>query len=43
MMTEAFNTVYATSEQCKVTLRIAAYIVAIDKVASTLKIRGIYA
>lgn len=43
MMTEAFNTVYATSEQYKVTLRIAAYVVAIDKVARTLKIRGIYA
>ena len=43
MMKAAFNTVFATAEQYKVTLRIGAYIQAIDKVASTLKVRGIYA
>jgi glutamate dehydrogenase (NAD(P)+) len=43
MMREAFDAVYATAEQYKVTLRIGAYIVAIDKVARALKIRGIYA
>ncbi|MEK7749145.1 MAG: Glu/Leu/Phe/Val dehydrogenase, partial [Bacteroidota bacterium] len=42
MMKAAFNLVYETAEQYKVTLRIGAYILAIDKVARTLKLRGIY-
>jgi glutamate dehydrogenase (NAD(P)+) len=42
MMKAAFNLVYETAEQHKVTLRIGAYILAIDKVARTLKLRGIY-
>jgi len=43
MMDEAFANVYKSAEQYNVTLRIGAYIMAIDKVAKTLKIRGIYA
>jgi glutamate dehydrogenase (NAD(P)+) len=43
MMRTSFDTVYATAKQYNVTLRIGAYILAIDKVAKTLKIRGIYA
>ncbi|HTR80684.1 MAG TPA: Glu/Leu/Phe/Val dehydrogenase [Bacteroidota bacterium] len=43
MMTSAFNAVYETAEHYKVSLRIGAYIMAIDKVAKTLKVRGIYA
>ncbi|MEO8168793.1 MAG: Glu/Leu/Phe/Val dehydrogenase, partial [bacterium] len=43
MMRAAFDAVYATSEQHKVTMRIGAYVLAIDKVAKTLKVRGIYA
>ena len=43
MMTAAFNSVYENAEQYKVSLRIGAYIMAIDKVAKTLKVRGIYA
>lgn len=43
MMTAAFHAVYETAEQYKVSLRIGAYIMAIDKVAKTLKVRGIYA
>lgn len=43
MMRTAFDTVYETAEQHKVTMRIGAYILAIDKVARTLKTRGIYA
>ena len=43
MMTAAFHSVYETAEQYKVSLRIGAYIMAIDKVARTLKVRGIYA
>ncbi len=40
IMKDAFNKVYQTSQQYGVSLRIAAYIVAIDKVASTYKFRG---
>lgn len=40
IMKDAFNKVYQTSQQYQVPLRIAAYIVAIDKVASTYKFRG---
>jgi glutamate dehydrogenase (NAD(P)+) len=43
MMHEAFVNVYKTAEKYDVSLRIGAYILAIDKVAKTLKIRGIYA
>ena len=43
MMTAAFHAVYETAEHYKVSLRIGAYILAIDKVAKTLKVRGIYA
>jgi len=43
MMNEAFVNVYKVAAQYNVSLRIGAYILAIDKVAKTLKIRGIYA
>lgn len=43
MMLDAFNHVYDVAEKYNVSLRIGAYISAIDKVAKTLKIRGIYA
>ncbi|MEP0822882.1 MAG: Glu/Leu/Phe/Val dehydrogenase [Ignavibacterium sp.] len=42
MMKSAFTAVYETANQYKVSLRIGAYILAIDKVAATLKLRGIY-
>ncbi|MEM9324790.1 MAG: Glu/Leu/Phe/Val dehydrogenase [Bacteroidota bacterium] len=40
IMKEAFNRVYNASRQYDVSLRIAAYIVAIDKVAKTYTFRG---
>lgn len=40
VMKQAFDHVYNTAEKYKVDMRIAAYIVAMDKVASTLKLRG---
>jgi glutamate dehydrogenase/leucine dehydrogenase len=40
IMKDAFNKVYATAKEYNVSLRIAAYIVAIDKVAKTYKFRG---
>lgn len=40
IMKEAFNTVFKTANDYKVPLRIAAYMVAIDKVAKTYKYRG---
>ncbi len=40
IMKDAFNKVYETSQKHDVSLRIAAYIVAIDKVAKTYKYRG---
>jgi glutamate dehydrogenase (NAD(P)+) len=43
MIHQAFTNVYQTAEKYNVSLRIGAYILAIDKVAKTLKIRGIYA
>ncbi len=43
MMRQSFDAVYAEAEKHRVTLRIGAYILAIDKVAKTLKTRGIYA
>lgn len=42
MMRDAFNNLYSVSEQYKITLRQAAYVYAIDKVAKTLEMRGIY-
>jgi glutamate dehydrogenase (NAD(P)+) len=43
MMRTSFEAVYDTAAKHNVTLRIGAYILAIDKVAKTLKTRGIYA
>jgi glutamate dehydrogenase (NAD(P)+) len=43
VMDESFDTVVQYAEEHKVNNRIAAYIVAIDRVAKTLKMRGIYA
>ncbi|EMR04175.1 Glu/Leu/Phe/Val family dehydrogenase [Cesiribacter andamanensis] len=40
IMKDAFDRVYKTSLEFKVPMRIAAYIVAIDKVAKTYKFRG---
>jgi glutamate dehydrogenase (NAD(P)+) len=40
IMSDAFEKVYATAEKYNVTMRIAAYVVAIDKVAQTYKYRG---
>lgn len=40
IMKDAFAKVYDTSQQYNVSMRIAAYIVAIDKVAKTYKFRG---
>ncbi len=40
IMKTAFDKVYSTSEEYDVSMRIAAYIVAIDKVAKTYKYRG---
>ena len=42
IMKEAFERVYNTAQKYKVSLRIAAYIVAIQKVAETDKLRGSY-
>ncbi len=43
MMREAFDAVYDAGEKHDTPLRIAAYIIAIEKVAGALKLRGIYA
>lgn len=40
ILKEAFDKVYATAQKHQTTLRIGAYIVAIDKVAQTYKFRG---
>lgn len=42
IMKDAFDNVYKTAMEYKVSLRIAAYMVAIDKVAKTYKFRGGY-
>lgn len=42
IMKDAFENVYKIAMEYKVSLRIAAYMVAIDKVAKTLKFRGGY-
>ncbi|MDH3252239.1 MAG: Glu/Leu/Phe/Val dehydrogenase [Ignavibacteria bacterium] len=43
MMRTSFDAVYSTAEKHMVTMRIGAYVLAIDKVAKTLVMRGIYA
>jgi glutamate dehydrogenase (NAD(P)+) len=40
IMKDAFNNVYRVASEYKVSMRIAAYMVAIDKVAKTYKFRG---
>lgn len=42
IMKDAFSNVYRTSKEYNVSMRIAAYMVAIDKVAKTYKYRGGY-
>jgi len=42
MMLSAFENVYNTAKKYNVSLRLGAYILAVDKVAKTLKLRGIY-
>jgi glutamate dehydrogenase (NAD(P)+) len=43
MMRQAFDTVYDAREKHDVSMRIAAYIIAIEKVAGAVRMRGIYA
>ena len=43
IMIDAFNEVASTAEKHKVSLRTAAYILAIDRVASVYRLRGIFA
>lgn len=43
MMRNAFDSVYGAGERYEVPLRIGAYVIAIDRVASALRMRGIYA
>ena len=42
MMREAFDNVYKKAEEYKTTLRLGAYIFALEKISRTLKLRGIY-
>ena len=42
MMNTAFDNVYDSAQQHNVTMRIGAYVMSIDRVARTLKMRGIY-
>lgn len=42
IMKDAFDHVYTTSQEYDISMRIAAYVVAIDKVAKTYKYRGGY-
>lgn len=42
-MCQAFNVVLETAERYKVDMRVAAYIVAINRVATVTKLRGMYA
>lgn len=42
-MMKRFDAVYGTAQKHNVTMRIGTYVLAIDKVANTLKVRGIYA
>ena len=41
-MTQSFARVYDTAQQHNVSLRLGSYVLAIDKVARTLRLRGIY-
>ncbi len=41
-MKQAFNKVYLNAQKYNVSLRLSSYVLAIDKVASTLRLRGIY-
>lgn len=43
MMRSSFDNLYAVCEKHNITMRQAAYVYAIDRVAETLKLRGIYA
>ncbi|MAE29774.1 MAG: Glu/Leu/Phe/Val dehydrogenase [Planctomycetota bacterium] len=43
VMVKAFNEVYSTAEKYKVSLRTAAYILSIERVASVYHLRGIFA
>jgi len=43
MMRNAFDNLYKVSDEYKITMRQAAYVYAINRVAETLKLRGIYA
>lgn len=43
LMRNAFNHVYETADQHDVTMRIGAYVLAVQKVAYALRMRGIYA
>jgi glutamate dehydrogenase (NAD(P)+) len=43
IMIDAFNEVVKTAEEHKVSLRTAAYILSIDRVASVYRLRGIFA
>ena len=40
VMKQSFDNVFACAEKYKINMRIAAYVVALDKVSSTLKLRG---
>ena len=42
IMTHAFHDVYTTSQKFKVDMRTAAYILAIDRVASATRVRGLF-
>ncbi|MCS7230033.1 MAG: Glu/Leu/Phe/Val dehydrogenase [Candidatus Kryptonium sp.] len=42
MMLSAFENVYNTAKLYGISLRLGAYVLAVDKVAKTLKLRGIY-
>jgi glutamate dehydrogenase (NAD(P)+) len=42
IMKEAFDRVYASANKYKCTMRVGAYVVAIDKVAQTYALRGVY-
>lgn len=41
-MKQAFNKVYQNAQKYNISLRLSSYVLAIDKVASTLRLRGIY-
>jgi glutamate dehydrogenase (NAD(P)+) len=43
ILTESFEEVRTTAQKYKATMRIGAYVLGIDRVAKTLKFRGIYA